>query len=193
MKFAARIGLAMTLCASSFGTTEALAGTPSAGTHPQHFVCNTGYTLEKCHRDVAVLRKALSKYPVEQLGEWTWVLVRSADWKEIRAARGLDPNSPAFTFYEKRETFFEEAMLADVPARSGALIVSWSMSLPNLLDFAIAHEMGHALCNEKEEFRAERVARMLREGRPPSCDTTSQAKKQRNSGQASLMALGNAN
>jgi hypothetical protein len=117
MKFAARIGLAVTLCAHLMGTTGALAGTPPTGTSRQHFVCNTGYTFEKCHRDVAVLRKALSRYPVEQLGEWTWVLVRSSDWKEIKAARGLDPNSPAFTFYEKRETFFEEAMLADVPAR----------------------------------------------------------------------------
>jgi hypothetical protein len=67
------------------------------------------------------------------------------------------------------------------------------MNLPNLLDLAIAHEMGHVLCNEKDESKAERVARMLREGKPSSCDVMSQDKEQPNSGQASLMALGNAN
>ena len=46
----------------------------------QHFVCNTGYTIAQCQRDVAVLRRAMEKYPVAELGEWTWVLVRSSDW-----------------------------------------------------------------------------------------------------------------
>ena len=107
---------------------------------------------------------------MEQLGEWTWVLVRSSDWKEIKAVRGLDPNSPAFTYYEKRETFLEEAMLADVPVRSGVLIMSFGMSLPNLLNFAIAHEMGHALCDEKDEQKVNQVAKFLREGVSLTCE-----------------------
>ena len=45
----------------------------------QRFVCNTGYTLEKCHADMAVLRRTLAKYPVAQLGGWTWILVLSKD------------------------------------------------------------------------------------------------------------------
>src|ERR1700741_4505120 len=47
------------------------AGTPVAGPG-QHFVCNTVYSLPKCKADMAVLRKSLARYPVAELGEWTW-------------------------------------------------------------------------------------------------------------------------
>lgn len=151
----------------------------TSGSPPQHFVCNTGYTPEKCHQDVAKLRKALEKYPVAQLGEWTWVLVLSSDWKSIQTARGLDRNSPAFTYYPARETFLEEALVTEVPGRQAALLILWGMSRDNLLDFAIAHELGHALCNEKDEGKAKSVAGMLREERPASCEVALQAKGRR--------------
>jgi len=138
----------------------------------QHFVCNTGYTPEKCHADMVALRKALAKFPVAELGEWTWILVRSADWKAIVVPRGLGPDSPAFTYYEKRETFLEEALVGgDQVSRRITLINEWRMSLPDLLNFAIAHELGHALCNEKDEAKANRVARMLQEQKPFACET----------------------
>ena len=72
-----------------------------------------------------MLRKVLDKYPVGQLGEWTWVLVRSSDWKAIKAARGLDPDSPAFTYYAGKETFVEEVLVTQVPGRGGLLLVKW--------------------------------------------------------------------
>jgi hypothetical protein len=139
----------------------------------------TGYTLEKCRKDIAVLQRALEKYPVGHLGEWTWVLVRSEDWEAIVTARGLNPDSPAFTYYAGKQTFFEEALVTEVPGRNGTLLVSWGMSMESLLDFAIAHELGHALCNEKDEGKAERVARLLRERKTASCDVKLQAKRRR--------------
>jgi hypothetical protein len=72
----------------------------------QRFVCNTGYTQEKCHKDVAVLRSALAKYPIAQLGNWTWILVRSEDWKAILVPGGLDPDSPAFTYCPKKRDVY---------------------------------------------------------------------------------------
>jgi len=57
----------------------------------QKFVCNTGYTLKQCHEEMAVLKKGLANYRASDLGEWTWVLVRSENWKFILLARGLDP------------------------------------------------------------------------------------------------------
>jgi hypothetical protein len=143
----------------------------------QHFVCHTGYTLEKCHADVAVLQKALAKYPVGHLGEWTWVLVRSEDWKGIVTPRGLNPDSPAFTYYPGKETFFEDALVAEVPRRRFTLQASWGMSIEDLLVYAIAHELGHALCNEWDEAKANRTAKLLRQGRPPSCEVNLQAKR----------------
>jgi hypothetical protein len=141
----------------------------------QRFVCNTGYTLERCHEDVAVLRRTLDKYPTAQLGNWTWILVRSEDWKAILLPRGLDPDSPAFTFYPKRETFIEEALVTEVPGRNRELLLKWNMSMRELLDFALAHELGHALCNDKDEWNANRVGQMLQDGNTPSCGTNLEA------------------
>jgi len=44
------------------------------------------------------------------------------------ALRGLDPESPAFTFYPKRETFIEEALVTQIPVRDRELLLRWSMS-----------------------------------------------------------------
>jgi hypothetical protein len=144
----------------------------------QHFVCNTGYTMENCIKDIAVLRKALANYPVAQLGNWTWILVRSEDWKAILLPRGLDPDSPAFTFYPKRETFIEEALVTQVPVRGRELLLKWNMSTRDLLDLAIRHELGHALCNDKDESNANRVGQLLRDGKAPSCGPILEAKTQ---------------
>ncbi len=145
---------------------------PPVGAPVQHFVCNTGYSLTKCQADMAVLRKTLAKYPAAELGEWTWVLVRSAEWKYIVMPLGLDPDSPAFTCLAKRETFIEEALVAIVPQRLGELIMRWGLSTEDLLDLAVAHELGHALCNESSEMKARRAAKALQAGKRPSCEVS---------------------
>jgi len=152
-------------------------GAPQGKAPHQHFVCNTGYTLEQCRKDMAVLQRALEKYPVSDLGEWTWVLVLSADWRAIQSPRGLHPNSPAFAYYLGKETFIEEALVAEVPGRCFELKSAWGMSIEKLLDYAIAHELGHALCNERNEAQADRVAKSIREGNAASCEVNLQAKR----------------
>jgi hypothetical protein len=44
------------------------------------------------------------------------------------------------------------------------------MTIPDLLDLAIAHELGHALCNERDEAKANRVARLLQSQQPFTCE-----------------------
>ena len=148
---------------------------PPDGAGGQHFVCDagfSGYSLDKCHADVAVLRKTLAKYPAAELGEWTWVLVRSADWKRITLRHGLDSDSPAFTYVPKRETFVEEALVASVPEREWELDARWRMNTDQLLDLAVAHELAHVLCNEPGEARTNRLAKMLLDGKPLPCEAT---------------------
>ncbi|HEV7514345.1 MAG TPA: hypothetical protein VGO27_21810 [Candidatus Acidoferrum sp.] len=123
------------------------------------------------------LRKALANYPVAQLGNWTWILVRSEDWKAIKLLRGLDPDSPAFTFTPKRETFIEEALVTQVPVRARELLLKWDMNRGDLLDLAVRHELGHALCNDANERNADRVARLLEQKKEISCETTSRQKR----------------
>ena len=117
----------------------------------QHFVCSKGYTMEKCYEQVAVLRSTLVKLPLAQVGEWTWILVRSEDWKAIVVPRGLDPDSPAFTYSAKRQTFIEEALVADVPGRRDELKARWHMRADKLRELVAAHELGHAFCNDRSE------------------------------------------
>jgi hypothetical protein len=142
----------------------------------QHFVCSTGYSLTECQIEMAVLRKALAKYPAAELGEWTWVLVRSSDWKHFLMLHGIDPDSPAVTYLPKRETFIEEALVADVPQRSWELVVRWRMSTEDLLELAVAHELAHVLCNEPSEAKTNRAARTLLDGKPLSCEVRLVAK-----------------
>jgi hypothetical protein len=151
-------------------------GEPFRSTPVQKFVCNTGYKQKECNEETVVLRKALANYPVAQLGNWTWILVRSEDWKAILLPRGLDPDSPAFTFYAKRETFIEEALVTQVPGRGRELLLKWNMNMRDLLDFAIAHELGHALCNDRDEWNANRIGQELRDGKAPSCGANLEAK-----------------
>ena len=171
MKLRAGLQIAAQVLLAFQSQTVAKAG-PPVGAPVQRFVCNTGYSLSKCQADMAVLRKTLAKYPAADLGEWTWVLVRSADWKYIVMPRGIDPDSPAFTYLPKRETFIEEALVASVPQRMGELIWRWGMNTDDLLDLAVAHELGHALCNESSEMKARRAAKALQRGKRPSCEVS---------------------
>lgn len=172
MKLKLHLLMAAQLIPAALQCQDATVAPRQTSTTTQHFVCNTGYTPEECHKDMAVLRKALAKYPVTELGEWTWILVRSENWKPILVRRGLDPNSPAFTYYDGHETFIEEVLVAAVPGRHEKLLVEWGMSIPDLLDFAIAHELGHSLCNEKDEAKANKVARMLQKQKLFTCEST---------------------
>jgi hypothetical protein len=58
------------------------------------------------------------------------ILVRSENWKAIVVTRGLDPDSPAFTFYPKRETFIEEALVTQVPVRNDLRVAQVKIGKP---------------------------------------------------------------
>ncbi len=81
----------------------------------QRFLCAKPYSIAECDKQVVILQAALRRYPTEGLGQWTWVLVRSEDWKPILTRVQMDPNSPAFSILERRQTFVEEALLVSKP------------------------------------------------------------------------------
>ena len=135
----------------------------------QHFTCHTAYTVEVCRSQIAILRAALAPYHPERLGEWTWVLVRSEDWKPILRRVGKDLDSPIFTILEKRQTFVEEALLVPIAARRGELLRKWSLPLNELLDFAIVHELVHAYCYQLDERRTEEDAHRSHHEKRLSC------------------------
>jgi len=152
-----------------------LAAQTNGNAPKQHFACNVGYTPRECQVAATVLRKALARYPVEALGEWRWVLVRTEDWKQILSKRRVDPNVPAFSYLPKRETFLDGSLVGGASIHGAELRAIWHMPVEELLDFAIRHELGHALCDERDESKAGRAAIALKNGTPLSCRVIEQA------------------
>jgi hypothetical protein len=136
----------------------------------QIFLCENGFPVEDCKSEFEILRSHLQTYPTAQLGAWTWVLVQSNHWRELGSDLGLDSTSPAYTAIEDRLTLLDESMLLQRDAtRSAELIRKFDLPLSKLIDLAITHEMGHALCGFKDEYKADAVGKRLREGQLPYC------------------------
>lgn len=162
----------------SAGLQCAASGPPQGEASHQHFVCHTGYTVEKCRKDITVLQRALEKYPVAQLGgvdlgagalrrlachsKSTWVGLEQSGVYLLPGQRDFSRRSAGC---RSAETLFRSERSA------------WGMSIEKLLDYAIAHELGHALCNERNEAKADRAAKLMREGNAPSCEVNLQAKR----------------
>jgi len=145
-------------------------GPTGAARSQQHLSCNTGYTEDACRKQLQVLKEVLAKYQAAILGEWNWILVKSQDWKDITKALKLNPNSPTFTCLEKRETFVEEALVARVEGRGAELVTYWHLGTKELLDLAVAHEIGHGFCNTANEDEANHIATQLQANKVLSCE-----------------------
>jgi hypothetical protein len=157
----------VTLPAMGFAQGNSVLRTyPASNWTTQTFLCDNRVAVSECKSEVEILRTHLQAFPVSQLGAWTWVLVRSDRWKDL----GLDSASPAYTAMEERLTLIDESMLVEKNApRTEELMRKFELPLPALVDFAVTHEMGHALCGFKEEGKADAVGRRLREGKLPYC------------------------
>jgi hypothetical protein len=161
------LAVLVTLPAKGFAQANSVLRTYRAGNWTtQTFLCDSRVAVSECKSEVEILKTHMQAYPVGQLGAWTWVLVRSDGWKDL----GLDSASPAYTAIEDRLTLIDESMLAEKNAlRTEELMRKFELPLPQLVDLAVTHEMGHALCGFREEGKADAVGRRLREGRLPYC------------------------
>lgn len=135
----------------------------------QEFFCVGTYSAPQCDTQVAVLRTVLRKYNSERLGKWSWIVVRSEDWKQFVSQLGLHPSSPASTHIGNRQTFLDEALIVLKPKRELELRAKWNIPFGQLLDFAVSHELAHAFCEEPDEVEAENLAQRLRKGLPGDC------------------------
>ena len=144
----------------------------ASGRSTQLFQCNGKVTLETCKQEALVLKALLDKYGVDRLGQWKWVLVSSQQWEMLLAKNSISPNVPAFSALEARITFFDDALLRGSPGRVSQLMDQWHLGREGLLDLAVRHELGHALCDDPSESGADRAAKLLEERKPNSCETS---------------------
>jgi hypothetical protein len=135
-----------------------------------HFFCSQGYDTEDCRHDVAALRKALQPYSLKLLGEWSFYLVLAPDWKPLARGHGGPAVSPAFSLLLGRATVMDRSLFSGTAERNLEM-QKWSgMPVgPGFVDVAVTHELGHAICQEKNERLANEYGRELREGKIPHC------------------------
>ena len=144
-----------------------------------HFFCSQGYDREECLHDVAALRKALAPYPLRLLGEWSFYLVLAPDWKALARSQGGPAVSPAFSLLLGRATVMDRSLFSGSADRRIEL-EKWS-GIPAglaLVDIAVTHELGHALCQEKNERLANEYGKELRSGKVPDCSKTPRSEGQ---------------
>ena len=158
----------------SSASADAVNNTPQTGNvnsdlSNQGFHCHKGYQLDRCEKDLAQLKTVLTHYPVGELGQWTWILVQRDDWEPVLRRLKLDPRALAFTAFDERETFLEEPLFGHNVERAIELMTNLHVPVDQFLSFAVAHELGHALCRETDEMVTARFAEELRKGHTPPC------------------------
>jgi hypothetical protein len=133
------------------------------------FFCTEDYPHQACLDDVEKLHQRLLRYPVEQLGPWVFVLATRTQSIAIQHRPDGSAETPALTFINHRTTVMERDLFSATADRSGELFRAFGLAGSDLLELAISHELGHALCHEPDEHRADEYGRELRRGRIPNC------------------------
>jgi hypothetical protein len=141
--------------------TLSVRGPFKANNHEQLY-CDSSYSLPECSKQIQILKQALEVYPAALLPSWKWVLVRAERWKPLAKSLHLDPDSPAVTLLDDDTILLEESLIVPRADRAAELMNSYTIALDQLLDVAISHELGHAICHEQNEFRADAIGRDLR-------------------------------
>jgi hypothetical protein len=152
------------------------AGHPYVSAPAQRYECSASFTLELCKQGMAVLKRVLARYWAPDLQQWKWILVHSEDWSHILLAHGIRPAIPAMTILDKETTLFDEALVIGPAGRTSELMDIWHLGREALLDLAVRHELGHALCNDSSERNADRIARLLEQRKPVACERKHQLK-----------------
>jgi hypothetical protein len=144
---------------------------PASLSHAISFSCTTDYDSSQCLKSVALLAKVLERYPTERMGQWTFVLAGSARWKQTIKEMGGDTESPAFSELDARVTVLEDELFETVDSRQSMLAQRFGLPPGSILDYAVTHEMGHAICGERQENLADKYGLDLRRGIVPTCAT----------------------
>lgn len=140
------------------------------------FFCTQDYNRDECLQYALDLRRVLMTYPLERLGIWSFVLVPSYKWKDLVRALGGSTDSPAFTIFEQRTTVMESSLFSATATRSAELLHVFGVTGEALLELAVNHELGHCVCPDQDERKADDYGRELRAGKIPDCGRTSKRK-----------------
>jgi len=131
--------------------------------------CTTDYDPARCIAGAHALAKVLERYPTAKLGDWTFVLASSEHWEQTVKSLGGDTESPAFSELGAHVTVLEDVFFDNANPRRAALAQRYGQTPDRFLDYAVTHEMGHTICNERNEKQADAYGLGLRMGITPAC------------------------
>ena len=143
------------------------------------FFCTQDYDRDECRQHALELRRVLLAYPLERVGVWSFVLVPSYRWKDLVRALGGSTDSPAFTIFEQRTTVMESSLFSATATRSAEFLHVFGVTGEALLELAVSHELGHCVCPDQDERKADGYGRELRKGKIPDCGRTPTRKTDR--------------
>jgi hypothetical protein len=126
------------------------------------FACTDDYDAKQCAADSDTLVSVLNNYPANRLGRWTFVLASSRHWRSLVLVLGGKPGSPAFTDLGSRVTVLKDAFFPGHAQGLSELMSRSGMPPYQLLEWALTHELAHAICHERDEIRADEFALLLR-------------------------------
>jgi len=179
MKTSFLIAILFAACAAQAQTLRVvpihLEGTDQTGKSVQFF-CTQDYNRDECFQHALVLRRLLMAYPLEWLGNWSFVLVPAYKWKDLVRSVGGPMRSPAFTIFDQRATVMESSLFSATATRSDEFLHVFGVTGKALLELAVNHELGHCVCPDQDERKADDHGRELREGTIPDCSRTSRRK-----------------
>lgn len=131
--------------------------------------CTTDYTPTQCRANANELARVLRRYPTIRLGDWNFVLADSEHWDQLVKSLKRDPESPAFSDLVARVTVLEDTLFETADSRRTKVARRFGQTSGDLLDYAVTHEMGHAICRERNEALAEEYGFDLRMRVEPVC------------------------
>jgi len=172
VKTSVLIAVLLAACAAQTQNLKLVAVHFGSAPNPIQFLCSQKYDRAECVKDATALREAMATYPTQLLGTWSFVLVPADDWKALVRGQGGDPVSPAFSMLDQRVTLLDGSLFVASASRNKELLQRFDRIGPALVDLAVTHEMGHGICQEKNERRADDYGRELREGKAPDCSQT---------------------
>ena len=175
MKLSFLIAVLIAACAAQTQTLRVVPVHPEGTgqtTESVQFFCTQDYNRDECLQHALELRRALMTYPLERLGMWSFVLVPSYKWKDLVHALGGSTGSPAFTIFEQRTTVMESSLFPAIATRNAEFLHIFGVTGEALLALAVNHELGHAICQERDELRADDYGRELRQTKTVDCTET---------------------
>jgi len=153
------------------------------------FYCTEKYARTDCQNDIFILRQKLGHYSLDKLGPWSFVLAASDEWESIMTQLNLPKASPVFSALRGHMTVISQTLFSGPVDQRAEMMRLFRVPIDRLLDLAIAHELGHAFCKERDEGKATVYGEQLRAGQTPACEPVKERHPLRAANEPSLTTI----